>query len=114
MPRLSRGLSESDTVGLNAAGLTAHAVIENLRRNNRARVGVRLRLALLLLLIVFIFAFLIGLYVGYEPLSFAALKSDPIARAVFLRLRLPRVVMAGVFGASPPLVGAAPPTLFLN
>jgi len=81
---------------------------------NRARVGLRLRVALPLLIIVLIIAFLIGLYVGYQPLNLTALKTDPIARAVFLRLRLPRVIMAGLIGASLAMVGAALQALFRN
>ena len=81
---------------------------------NRARVGRRLRVALPLLIIGLIIAFLIGLYVGYQPLSLTALKTDPIARAVFFRLRLPRVVMAGLIGASLSMVGAALQALFRN
>ena len=68
------------------------AVVDNSHATKRARVGVRLRVALPLLIIGLIIAFLIGLYVGYQPLNLAALKTDPIARAVFFRLRLPRVV----------------------
>ena len=80
----------------------------------RARVGARLRVALPLLLVGLILALLIGLYVGYQPLDLVSLRSDPIARAVFLRLRLPRVVMAGLVGASLATVGAALQALFRN
>ncbi len=108
----NKGLNESDTVELN--GAERHATIANLRQSNQARVGVRLRVALPLLIIFLIIALLIGLYVGYQPLDLAALRSDPIARAVFLRLRLPRVVMAGLVGASLAMVGAALQALFRN
>src|SRR2546421_1893077 len=90
------------------------AVIDNSRPGKRARVGLRLRIALPLLIIGLIIAFLIGLYVGYQPLNLAALKTDPIARAVFFRLRLPRVIMAGLVGASLAMVGAALQALFRN
>lgn len=83
-------------------------------RAKRARVGARLRVALPLLLVGLILALLIGLYVGYQPLDLVSLRSDPIARAVFLRLRLPRVVMAGLVGASLATVGAALQALFRN
>src|ERR1051326_9002069 len=83
------------------------AVVDNSRPDKRARVGLRLRVALPLLIIILIIAFLVGLYVGYQPLSLAALKTDPIARAVFFRLRLPRVVMAGLVGGSLAVVGGA-------
>src|SRR5258705_8216049 len=90
------------------------AVLDNSRPGKRVRVGIRLRVALPLLIIGLIIAFLVGLYVGYQPLSFAALKTDPIARAVFFRLRLPRVLMAGLVGASLAMVGAALQALFRN
>src|SRR5258705_13322451 len=90
------------------------AVLDNSRPGKRVRVGIRLRVALPLLIIGLIIAFLVGLYVGYQPLSFAALKTDPIARAVFFRLRLPRVLMAGLVGASLAMVGAALQGLFRN
>src|SRR5229473_384743 len=108
----NKSLNESDTVELN--GAERHATIANPRQSNRARVGVRLRVALPLLIVFLIIALLIGLYVGYQPLDLAALRSDPIARAVFLRLRLPRVVMAGLVGASLAMVGAALQALFRN
>src|SRR5258705_4788612 len=88
------------------------ADVDNSRPGKRARVGIRLRVALPLLIIGLIIAFLVGLYVGYQPLSFAALKTDPFARAVFFRLRLPRVLMAGLVGASLAMVGAALQALF--
>ena len=90
------------------------AVVVNSHSQKWVRVGLRLRVALPLLIIGLIIAFLVGLYVGYQPLSFAALKTDPIARAVFFRLRLPRVIMAGLVGASLAMVGAALQALFRN
>src|SRR5881394_2086246 len=106
-------LSPSQVVGQSDAA-ELNAVICNTHPGRRARVGLRLRVALPLLIIGLIIAFLIGLYVGYQPLSFTALKTDPIAHAVFFRLRLPRVVMAGLVGASLAMVGAALQALFRN
>jgi len=57
---------------------------------------------------------LIGLCVGYQRIDIHALQTDPIARAVLFRLRLPRVVMAGIVGASLALVGASLQALFRN
>lgn len=57
---------------------------------------------------------LIGLCVGYRGIDLDALQSDPTARAVLFRLRLPRVLMAGLVGASLALVGAALQALFRN
>lgn len=90
------------------------AVVVNSHPQKRVRVGLRLRVALPLLIVGLIIAFLVGLYVGYQPLSLPALKTDPIARAVFFRLRLPRVIMAGLVGASLAMVGAALQALFRN
>ena len=86
-------------------------VVQNVRRG-RARV--RIRVALPLLLGGLILALLVGLYVGYQPVNLQALGSDPLARAVFFRLRLPRVLMAGIVGASLAMVGAALQALFRN
>ncbi|HEX3229950.1 MAG TPA: iron ABC transporter permease [Pyrinomonadaceae bacterium] len=84
------------------------------RAGSSSRVSVRLRVALPLLMVGLVIAVIVGLYVGYQPLSIAAIKTDPIARAVFLRLRLPRVIMAGIIGASLAMVGAALQALFRN
>ncbi len=111
----SKAQRETDTLELNGANLAVPAAIVDKRRSiKRARVAVRLRVALPLLIVGLIVSLLIGLYVGYQPLDLAALKSDPIARAVFFRLRLPRVVMAGLVGSSLALVGAALQALFRN
>src|SRR6266496_833382 len=107
--------SESDALELNGADLApSRATVGYLRPTNRARVAVRLRVALPLLIIGLVIALVIGLYLGYKPLDLAALGSDPIARAVFFRLRLPRVIMAGLVGASLAVVGAALQALFRN
>ena len=105
--RPSQTARQSDTT-------TLKAVVAHSRSGKPARVGFRLRVALPLLIIGLIVAFLIGLYVGYQPLSFSALKSDPIAQAVFFRIRLPRVLMAGLVGASLAMGGAALQALFRN
>src|SRR6266487_853488 len=102
-------------VKLSEAEMTeSRTIVDPPRATNRARVGVRLGIALPLLILGLVVAFLVGLYVGYQPLDLAALKSDPITRAVFFRLRLPRVLMAGLVGASLAMVGAALQALFRN
>jgi len=88
--------------------------VERERARQWGRAEVRLRVALPLLLIGLVLALLIGLYMGYQPLDLASLRSDPLARAVFLHLRLPRVVMAGLVGASLAMAGAALQALFRN
>ncbi|MFN2480732.1 MAG: FecCD family ABC transporter permease [Pyrinomonadaceae bacterium] len=79
-----------------------------------ASAGVRLRRALLLLAGVLVGATLLALWAGYQRLDVAALASDERARMVFFQLRLPRVVMAGIVGASLAMVGAALQALFRN
>ena len=76
----------------------------------------RLRLgrALAALSGVLLIVTLAALWVGYKPLDFAALRTDETARMVFFQLRLPRVVMAGIIGASLAMVGAALQALFRN
>src|SRR5215204_1039686 len=91
-----------------------YLTVRNESRAEPGRITVRFRFALLLLFAILILSVLIGLYAGYQPLNLAALTNDPIARAVFFRLRLPRVLMASVVGASLAMVGAALQALFRN
>lgn len=74
----------------------------------------RLRFLIPILVGGLIVSLFIGLYIGYQPIDFHTLQSDPIARAVLFRLRLPRVIMAGIVGASLALAGAALQALFRN
>src|SRR4051794_31948173 len=74
----------------------------------------RLRYAIPLLLLGLLVAFCVGLYVGYQKLDFALLQHNAIARNVFFRLRLSRVIMAAIVGASLASVGAALQSLFRN
>jgi len=76
--------------------------------------GARLRRALALLLLALLLATLIGLWAGYKPLDLTALAHDEGARALFWQLRLPRVLMAGMVGASLASVGAALQAMFRN
>ncbi len=76
--------------------------------------GARLRRALLLLALVLLVATAVSLWVGYQRLDIGALRTDAAAREIFFRLRLPRVVLAGVVGASLAVVGAALQALFRN
>jgi iron complex transport system permease protein len=74
----------------------------------------RIKVVLLVLVVALIVSVVIGLSVGYRGIDLGALQSDPTARAVLFRLRLPRVLMAGLVGASLALVGAALQALFRN
>jgi iron complex transport system permease protein len=74
----------------------------------------RLPRALLLLAAVLAVSTVVALWVGYAPIDFAALRTDELARLLFFRLRLPRVLMAGMVGASLAMVGASLQALFRN
>src|SRR5919202_1290607 len=76
--------------------------------------GARLRRALLWLALVLAASALVALWVGYQRLDLLALRTDERARVIFFELRLPRVVLAGVVGASLGLVGAALQAMFRN
>ena len=80
----------------------------------RTPLRLRARIAIPLLATGLVVSILIGLFVGFQPIDIHALQTDPIAQAVFFRLRLPRVVMAGIVGASLALVGASLQALFRN
>ncbi len=67
-----------------------------------------------ILTVVMIAASLAALVVGRQRLNFAAVFSDPFARTLFFRLRLPRVLMGLLIGGSLSLVGAALQALFRN
>ncbi|MGH9943218.1 MAG: FecCD family ABC transporter permease [Pyrinomonadaceae bacterium] len=76
--------------------------------------GSRLPRALLILSAALVCATCVALWVGYAPISLAALRNDETTRTLFFRLRLPRVLMAGMVGASLAMVGAALQALFRN
>src|SRR5260370_42528181 len=76
----------------------------------RARL-VKTLAALTLLLIA---ATLVGLAVGRQRLDVSNLLSDPFVRPLFFRLRLPRVLMGLLIGASLSLAGGALQALFRN
>lgn len=73
-----------------------------------------LRTVILILVAALLASVLVGLSIGYQPIDLHALQTDPIARAVMFRVRLPRVAMASLVGASLALVGAALQALFRN
>ena len=83
-------------------------------RNPQSPAGARLRRALLILSATLAASTLVALWVGYQPLDLSALRHDETARTVFFKLRLPRVLMAGVVGASLATVGAALQAMFRN
>ncbi len=76
--------------------------------------GRRLPAALMILTVALIISACVALWVGYAPISLASLRTDETTRVLFFQLRLPRVLMAGVVGASLAAVGAALQALFRN
>ena len=75
---------------------------------------VRLIQSLAILGALLIAATALCLAIGRQPISFSQLASDPFTRTLFFRLRLPRVVMGLLIGASLALTGAALQALFRN
>lgn len=77
-------------------------------------IATRLWRAMALLTLLLLAAVLIALWVGNQRIDVVALRSDPVARLLFFRLRLPRVVMAALVGSSLAMTGAALQALFRN
>jgi iron complex transport system permease protein len=67
-----------------------------------------------ILMLVLAACTLVALWAGYSHINLAALRHDEMVRRVFFRLRLPRVVLAGIIGATLAAVGAALQALFRN
>src|SRR5258706_2119307 len=120
MPRVAPTESKNlESPNKPSGTLAGSASTEDHRSNIRGhrhspRGSRRLRYAIPLLFIGLIIAFCIGLYVGYQNLDFTLLRYDPVARNVFFRLRLPRVILAAIVGSSLASVGAALQSLFRN
>ncbi|HZT30864.1 MAG TPA: iron ABC transporter permease [Bryobacteraceae bacterium] len=70
--------------------------------------------AAFVLLAILSAAVVLALWAGSRTISVEALRSDPVARLLFFRLRLPRVMMAGLVGSSLAIAGAALQALFRN
>jgi len=76
--------------------------------------AVRLYVTLAVLTILLAVMVLGALCVGTQTIHLRAVFADPTAHALFFRLRLPRVLMAAMIGASLAIVGAALQALFRN
>jgi len=74
----------------------------------------RLWRAMVVLALILLIAVTVALWAGSQRIDLGALRSDPVARLLFFRLRLPRVVMAALVGSSLALTGAALQALFRN
>jgi iron complex transport system permease protein len=70
--------------------------------------------ALVVLGLILVASVALGLSVGSQRLNPASIFSDPFSRTLFLRLRLPRVLMALVIGSSLAIAGGALQALFRN
>ena len=70
--------------------------------------------ALAILLPVVAISAALAIWMGSRRMDLDALRSDPIARMLFFRLRLPRVAMAALIGSSLAVTGAALQALFRN
>jgi iron complex transport system permease protein len=97
--------------GTRELALNPKSEIQNLKSHVA---GVRLRRALFWLSLILLASTLVALWVGYQRLDLLALRTDERARLIFFELRLPRVVMAGIVGASLGVVGAALQAMFRN
>ncbi len=56
----------------------------------------------------------LSLWAGQRSLDFSALRTDPIAYTAFFALRMPRVLLGAIVGASLGAVGAALQAMFRN
>jgi iron complex transport system permease protein len=74
----------------------------------------RLVSALAILTLILAAAIVVGLTVGRQSIDFRQVLSNPLARTLFFRLRLPRVLMGLLIGASLSVVGTALQALFRN
>jgi iron complex transport system permease protein len=77
-------------------------------------VGAKLARAMVILVLALVAAVAIGLVAGRQHIDYSSLFSDSLARTLFFRLRLPRVVMGLLIGASLAVAGAALQALFRN
>src|SRR5579872_3809023 len=74
----------------------------------------RLTAAVAILILLLAASVVLALVVGRQRIDWHGILSDPFARTLFFRLRLPRVLMGVLIGASLSVVGAALQALFRN
>jgi iron complex transport system permease protein len=67
-----------------------------------------------MLAVLLLAAVIVASHVGYQAIDWHSLWHDETVRSVFLQLRLPRVVMAGLIGSTLALIGGALQALFRN
>jgi len=76
--------------------------------------GTKLARTVLALVVVLAASVAVGLATGRQRIDFSSVLADPFSRALFFRLRLPRVLMGMSIGASLAVTGAALQALFRN
>ncbi len=74
----------------------------------------RIAKAIVILTLILLASFAIGLTVGAQHIDLANLFSDALSRTLFFRLRLPRVLLGMVIGASLAVTGGSLQALFRN
>jgi len=74
----------------------------------------RLGWALLVLTALLVLVVGVALSTGYQAITWQELQTNETARMIFFRLRIPRVLLAMIVGASLSAVGAALQALFRN
>jgi len=79
-----------------------------------APISTRILKALAILTLILFASVAVGLAVGTQRIHLSDLFSDSFSRTLFFRLRLPRVLMALVIGASLAVTGGALQALFRN
>lgn len=84
-------------------------------RPRHTRPGVSLVAAILLLSMLLVIAMIVAMSFGATPLSWIAIANgDTTARAIFLDIRLPRVLLAALVGATLAVAGVTFQTLLRN
>ena len=83
-------------------------------KKTAAPLRTRLLRSIVILTAVLIASVSLALAVGRQPIDFRRLADDSVARTLFFSLRLPRVLMAVLIGASLSVTGAALQALFRN
>lgn len=84
------------------------------RSHARASLGRRVAVAVAILFFVLIGSASVGLLVGSQHIAIRDILSNSFTRTLFFRLRLPRVLMGLVIGASLGITGGALQALFRN
>ena len=79
-----------------------------------ASIGSRAAKALAILTLILIASFFVGLMAGSQRIHPTSLLTDSFSRTLFFRLRLPRVLLGLVIGASLGVTGGALQALFRN